>query len=133
MARTPGVLVEGIKDLRADLRAIDRALPKELTKALKTAAEEVLPTARALAPRRSGRLAASLRASGAGTKASIRSSLPYANAVHWGTGVRRGKAGPHNIAPKKFVVRAIDLNRDAVVDTLGDAIEDLARRHGWHR
>lgn len=132
MAATPGVLVEGIKDLRADIRAIDRALPKELTKALKAAAGEVLPTARALAPRRSGRLAASLRASGAGTKASIRSALPYANAVHWGTGARPNRQGPHNIAPRKFVVRAVDRKTDAVVDRLGDEIEALADRHGWH-
>lgn len=127
-----GVLTEGIKELRRDLKAIDKALPRELTKALKTAAEEVLPIARALAPRRSGRLAASLRASGASNRASIRSKLPYANAVHWGTGARIGKPGPHNIAASKFVVRAVDQRRDQVVDTLGDAIDDLAKRHGFH-
>ena len=130
--RGPGILVEGVKDLRRDLKALDKALPKELTKALKAAAEEVLPTARALAPKRSGRLAASLRASGAGNRASIRSRLPYANAVHWGTGTRPHRTGPHNIAPTKFVVRAIDQRSNDVVDRLGDEIEALAKRHGWH-
>lgn len=131
MANAPGILVEGVKDLRRDMRALDRALPKELTKALKTAAEEVLPTARALTRKRSGRLAASLKASGAGNRASIRSTLPYANAIHWGTGARPHRRGPHNIAPNKSVVHAIDRHRDDVVDRLGDEIEALAERHGW--
>lgn len=122
------VLTEGIRDLRRDLKALDKALPRELTKALKAAAEEVLPTARALAPKRSGRLASSLKASGAGNKASIRSALPYSNAVHWGTGRRAHLRGPHNIAPTKFVVRAIDQRSNAVVDRLGDEIEQLARK-----
>lgn len=126
------VHTQGLRDLRKDLKAIERTLPRELTHALKEAAEEVIPTARGLAPKRSGRLAASLKASAAGTKASIRSRLPYANAVHWGTGARRGKPGPHNIAPSKFITRAVDIKKDAVVDTLADAIEDLAKRHGFH-
>ena len=132
MANAPGVLTEGIKDLRRDMRALDKALPKELTKALKAAAEEVLPTARALAPKRSGRLASSLTASGAANRASIRSNLPYSNAVHWGTGARPNRPGPHNIRPTKFVVKAIDQKSNAVVDRLGDEIEALAKRHGWH-
>lgn len=135
MARTAAVLVEGVKDLRRDLRAIDKALPKELTKALKAAAEEVLPTARALAPKRSGRLASSLRASGAGNKASIRSPLPYANVQHWGGSVGRGRVGGRggstHINPTKFIVRAVDRHHEDVVDRLGDEIEALAERHGW--
>lgn len=125
------VQVEGLAKLRRDLRTMDRELGKELTRELKAAAEAVLPAARSLAPRRSGALAGSLRAAAAGNKASIRSRLPYANAVHWGTGARRGKPGPHNIAPRKFVVRAVDANQDRIVDVIGDRLEKFADRHGW--
>lgn len=126
------VQVEGLAQLRRDVRSMDKELGKELTRELKAAAEVVLPAARALTPKRSGKLAGSLRAAAAGNKASIRSSVVYANAVHWGTGVRRGKPGPHNIAPRKFVVHAVDANQDRIVEAMGDALEKFADRHGWH-
>lgn len=126
----PAIRTEGIKELRKDLKALGKAEPKELTKALKAAGELVLPAARALAPRQSGRLAASLRASGASNRVSIRSKLPYANAVHWGGTVGRQKTS--YIKASHFVLRAVDTKTDEIVNTIGDSIEELARRHGWH-
>jgi hypothetical protein len=61
------------------------------------------------APRRSGMLGASWRPGSAKTQAVVRfggSAVPYANAVHWGTGARPGKRGPHNIAPSLFATKA---------------------------
>lgn len=131
MADDVAVRVENMAAFRRDVRAMDKEMSRELTRELKAAGEVVLPAARALAPRRTGRLAASLRSAAAGNKVSIRSRLPYANAVHWGTGARRGKPGPHNITPKKFVVRAVDANQDRIVEAMGDAFERFARKHGF--
>lgn len=66
-------------------------------------------TAAAAAPRRSGMLAASWRPGSAKTQAVVRfggAVVPYANAVHWGTGARPGERGPHNIAPTLFATEA---------------------------
>jgi phage gpG-like protein len=124
------IRVEGLRDLRRDLKAIDKGLERELRDHLKEAAEAVLPTARALAPKRSGALAASLKATATGQRASIRSRLPYANAQHWG-----GTVGPKKtsyITGKHFVSRAVEMKQAVVVDKVGDGIDALARKHGFH-
>jgi hypothetical protein len=124
VAQKPGVTTEGIRDLQRDLRAIDRKLPREIDEALtKAVADVVLPRARQLAPRRSGRLAASLRA---GPDASVRSDLPYAGPIHWGWPARGIRAG-------LFAQRAFEERLDEAVDRLGDAVEDLAARNGFRR
>lgn len=61
------------------------------------------------APKRSGRLAASGRAGATARNVTVRfgsGGIPYANPVHWGTGARAGRRGPHNINPSLFAVRA---------------------------
>lgn len=63
----------------------------------------------ARAPRRSGLLASSWRPGSQKTQATVRFGggvVPYANAVHWGTGARPGRRGPHNIRPSLFATRA---------------------------
>jgi hypothetical protein len=39
---------------------------------------------------------------------------------------------PIHIKRHEFVARALDRQRDKVVDALGDGIERAARRNGWH-
>lgn len=66
-------------------------------------------TAAGRAPRRSGSLAASWRPGATKTQAVVRfgnASVPYANAIHWGTGPRPGKRGPHNIPGRQFATSA---------------------------
>ena len=120
------VQVIGLRDLRRDLKAIGQGLPRELTKAQKEAGEVIARRARELAPRRSGRLAASIKVSAAGTRVAVKSSLPYASPVHWGWRAR-------GIVGQPFLWQAVEEKRDEYVDALGDAIEALARRHGFHR
>jgi hypothetical protein len=63
----------------------------------------------ARAPRRSGLLAASWRPGSQKANATVRfggAGVPYANAVHWGTGPRPGRRGPHNIRPTLFATSA---------------------------
>lgn len=123
-----GVTTEGIRDLQRDLRAIDRKLPRELNKGMREGVSEaVLPTARRLAPVRSGRLRDSLRVGGTGARLYIRSTLPYFGPIHWGWPARNIRANP-------FVTQAIEERLDDVVEAMGDAAEDLARHHGFrHR
>lgn len=126
MAGKPAVTTHGLRELRRDLRAIDRQLPRELGKSLKGAAERVvLPRARSEAPRRSGRLADSLRVSARGTSVAVRSRLPYAGPIHWGWPA-------HNIEPRPFIETAADGAGERFVDELGDGLEELARRHGFN-
>ena len=90
------VRVEGLKRLRATMRkaSLDMTQLRDLNRA---AASRVAVVARNSTPRRSGRLAASLRSSAsqrAGTVKAGRKSIPYAGVVHWGWPKRNIKAQP---------------------------------------
>lgn len=116
------VRIEGLRDLRRDLRAMDRALPKQLNASLRAAMKPVIGAARA--PHLTGRLAASLRPFATARAAGVRSSLPYAAPIHWGWPRRNIKAQP-------FISEAAESRMDAIIDEVGDGIEDLAKRNGW--
>lgn len=97
--------------LRATLRRAGGDL-QDLRAANRRAVETVRPVAAALAPRRTGRLAATIRV-GATVRAGIlragRKTVPYAGAVHWGWATRPNPAkgvrgGP--IRPHPFMTRA---------------------------
>jgi phage gpG-like protein len=105
---------------------------RELGRSIREAADKVAVTAGALAPRRSGALAHSIRPYVSGAKASIGSTLPYAGVVHWG-GVIRPKGTPITFKPTEFISRAVDDHADELVEDIGDGIERAALRAGWHR
>lgn len=130
MAKAP-VQFDGLKELRRDLRAMSAKLEgRELTIALRAGAQEVATAASPLAPRRSGRLAASYRAGAAGSNAYVRSRLPYAAVQEFG-GVIRPKGAPITIRPQAAVTRALEAKTEAVVDRVANAVDLLALRHGW--
>lgn len=125
MAADFSIQVDGLKALRKDLKALDKHVSRELTGDLKEALMPVATRANALAPRGdTGKLASRTKAFAAGHRAGLRNTLPYANPIHWGWRAR-------GIEPDKFAVRAIDERGDQIVDDIGDAIEDHARRHGF--
>ena len=124
------VKVEGLADLRRDLRAIDRKLPRELNKAQREALKGTAIKAGQLAPKRGGRLAASIRPFATARAAGLRSPVVYANAHHWG-----GTVGPKKtsyIRPTFFAFRAVRGDLPEIVDRLGDAVEAVAKRHGFN-
>lgn len=86
MAEAPLVQVEGAARLRRTLRQAGDDLGD--LKAAHAAAAQIAATASAaLAPRASGRLAATIRSSGtktAGTLRAGRAAVPYAGPIHWG-------------------------------------------------
>lgn len=124
------VHVEGLRALRRDIRKMQPDTVRELRKVIKDAAQIVAEEARTRAPVRTGRLAGSIRATTSGDKGIVRSPLPYA-AVHEFGGTIRPKGAPIAIRGSHMVYGALDNKRDAVIDALGDGIENAARHNGW--
>jgi phage gpG-like protein len=131
VADTVAVTTKGLGELRRDLRRLEPLVDRELRDALREAGEKVAITAGALAPRRSGALAHSIRPFVSGARVSIGSTLPYAGVVHWG-GTIRPRGVPITFKPTEFVTRAAEDHADELVDDIGDGVERAARRAGWH-
>ena len=70
-------------------------------------ARQVAAVASSLAPRRSGRLAGSVKGNRAVAQAVIRSRLPYAGPIHWGWQSR-------GIRPNPFMVEAVNRTQPAI-------------------
>ena len=90
--------VKGARQLRSTLRAAGDNLA-DLKETHKRAAQVAADRAAALAPRSTGRLAASIRAAGTKTAGIVRAgnntTAPYAGPIHWGWRER-------NITPNTF-------------------------------
>jgi len=131
--------VEGLSEYRKALRALERGANRDLTKGLKDASRPILATAKATAPRsaitRPGyrHIGDTLKLSVRGNNLAITSNKPGARVIHWGGRHplfgNRDRWYPQRAQP--FIARAIDRNRDTVVDAIGDAIDEHARRLGW--
>lgn len=131
----PAVKVEGARELRRTLRTLSKDLTTDGFKDANGQVSQLVATAaRSGAPTRTGRLAASLRGNAAATNATVRAGgarAPYANAIHWGTGPRRGLRGPHNIRRRPFIWQAADRNQQRIEETYFDALESMVRKvHG---
>lgn len=102
------VQVEGARELRASLRRLGADV-NDFKATHAKVSSYVGAEGAGRAPRRTGTLAATWRPGQAATQATVRfggAVAPYANPVHWGTGPRPGKRGPHNIRPSLFAVNA---------------------------
>lgn len=133
----PAIKVVGLRDLRRDLRRLGPGALKELRSELRDSAQMVAAAAKPGARRRSGRFAGSIRGQGTNTGAVVRSRLPYANVVHWGgttgPGHERGPGqGSVRISPHPVIPEAADRLEGRIVEELGDGLERLFGRHGFH-
>lgn len=104
MAETEQARIEGLNEVLRDLHRFgDKDTPKAIRAANKQAAEVVVPTARAEAPRRSGRLAASVAAKATqkygAVKAGTAARVPYAGPIHFGWFRRHIRPNPFCTAP----------------------------------
>ena len=116
----------GLREFQRALRQIDPDLRKELREVQKEAAQIVAVTAAARAPRRTGRLAGSVRATATQKAGSVRAGgarLPYAGPIHFGWRAR-------NIRPQPFIYDALDARREQVVRKFESGIEGLFRKAG---
>lgn len=96
MAGRPVYRVEGGRKLRRTLRQAGDDL-QSLKQAHADAAAIAAKASSALAPKRTGRLANTIRSSGTNTAGIIRAGyarLPYAGPVHWGWKARNIKPNP---------------------------------------
>ena len=92
----PVVTVVGARELRKALKAVEGGLD-DLKATHDKIAQIVAPAGRRGAPRRTGRLAGSVRGSGTKTQAVVRAGgarLPYGGPIHWGWPARNIGAQP---------------------------------------
>lgn len=125
-SRNNAIRVEGLKQLQSDIRRTqDAELKKQLRTANKQAAQIVADEAQNLVPRRSGKLAATIKAKGGQRDAVVRagtgSRVPYAGPIHFGWTAR-------NIRPQPFMYEAQDKRRGEVIRFYEKAMEDLAKK-----
>lgn len=90
---TEAVEVEGLTTLRATLKVAARRVEDMSDPATRTAAF-LGSRGRTDAPRRTGRLAGSVRGNANGNDASVESGLAYANRTHWGYARYRQRPQP---------------------------------------
>lgn len=96
-----GVRIEGLNELVRTLKRAGADI-SELKEAHAKAGQIVATEAEAIAPRRSGRLAGTIRAARQVRRARVqagRASVPYAGPIHWGWPAR-------NIEPQPFLSEA---------------------------
>lgn len=121
------VRVDGLRELRSTLRKIDPASARALADEIKAAAGPIVREAQALAPRRTGRLQGSIRATSSGNRLSVGSRLPQANVLHWG-GTIRPRGVPITFERTEFITGPAERHRDEIPDRVGDAIERVWER-----
>jgi hypothetical protein len=114
------VQVLGAPELRRALRGMRDEL-RDLSRLHKTVAEIVRAQMANMAPRDSGQLAASLRASGTRKSATVKSTLIYAPVQHYGWAA-------HGISPTLFGDRAREASLGAVDAAYRSGIDDIIHR-----
>ena len=90
------VRIDGLRRLRRDFKALVGDLA-DFKAANAKALAVVVPAAAARAPRRTGRLAASVRGNRAANRATVLAggaTLPYVGPIHWGWPARKIEAQP---------------------------------------
>jgi len=117
--------VKGLKQIQREVRSVDRDLAKEMRAAGKSAAQIIADQGEIEAPKRTGRLAASVKSvaqtNSAAVKAGTAARVPYAEPVHFGWPARGIKANP-------FLYRAIAKTSDRAAAEYEKKIGELAGR-----
>lgn len=131
------VRVENLKATQRELRKLGNEDARQaIRKAGKTAAEKVVDAALPNVPVRTGRLKASVRSVASVTSAAGKAGgarVPYAPAVHWGTGPRAGQRGPHNIPRRAFLWDAQQRMLGEITEAYEDEIEDIVNQFRFEK
>jgi hypothetical protein len=126
----PTIKVEGARELAQALyNARDKELKKELRKVYRQSAQTVVRDARPRVPKRSGRLAKTLKAASSITRGWVTAGsneVPYAGPIHFGwpsrpNSARDWRGGP--IAPNPFLWDALDARRGEVQDAFEKGVQ----------
>jgi Bacteriophage HK97-gp10, putative tail-component len=137
MADNVAVHVEGLKEFRAALRDADRVLGIELRKALNEAGDIIVRDVQPDLPRRTGRLAVSLKAQSTQREGRVvlgSARVPYAGWIEFG-----GRIVQHSrqrIIEREFIPRgrwlfpSAERNRGRIINVMDGKVDELARRAG---
>lgn len=131
--RRQPVRIEGVQELRKKIRGITDDLDRDGAKgALKDlnldAAKVVEGKATAIIPRRTGKLASTLRAAGTQRQARVRAGYRrqgynYAGPIHFGWYAQ-------GIRPQPFLYDALDARRNQVLEVYDAGIDRLIKQYG---
>lgn len=123
----PGkIQIQGLKETQKALRDLSDDLKTEMKSTHKQAAEIVVGAARQVAPFRTGRLAASIRAAAVMTGGRVRvgsAAVPYAGPIHFGWPARR-------IVPQPFIYDVLDGRRNEIAQLYAHRITGLIDQYG---
>lgn len=115
-----------VTGIRESVRKLERlgAQTSDLKGAFRKVGDNVTKVARRLAPKRTGRLAASIRPSNAKNRSVIRAgraSVPYAGPIHWGWPKR-------NIAAQPFLADAVEQEQDRSLTIIEAELQRIVRQ-----
>ncbi len=122
MAGRPGVQVVGAAKLRRELKRAGLSV-QDLKDAHRKIAEDVAKEAEPNAPRRTGRLAGTVRAAGTASASIVRvgrATVPYAGPIHWGHKSR-------GITAQPWISEAAESEFDHAQDVVLDALQAIIR------
>ena len=131
MQAQSGVKVIGTKELYRSLKVIGTP-QREINAANRDAAQGILRDAKSLTPKRTGKLLRTVKISATAKSVAIQAgnegSVPYANPIHWGWSKSAKTGQRKNIKPQPFLARALNYNRDEILQRYYDQMEALITR-----
>lgn len=116
--------VTGLREVVRSLEQLGVAV-SDLKGAFRKIGQNVVTDAQSLAPKRSGALAASIKASNTKNKSIVRAGsarVPYAGVIHWG--------GYNNIESHPFLTDAVTRQESKSVEIMDDELASLIRKYG---
>lgn len=126
--------IEGLKDFQAALRDAEEGLQKQLRVVFNEAADAVVASARPFIPRRSGRLAGTLKASSGQREASVKLGgvkTPYAGFIEFGGRVGRRRSVIRRFVPGgRSLYPAVQREEGQLTDIMARGLERLADEAG---
>lgn len=128
MAEAITVKVEGLRETAAALKKLEGGLD-DLKDANNALGSEIAARASALAPRRTGALASTIKANRAAKKVSIKAGsarVPYAAVIEYGWNAR-------NIQAQPYLRKAAFENRDYIVNKYEEGIKDVIKKYDFDR
>lgn len=117
--------IDGLREVQRDLRRLGDDTKSEMKETHRQAAEIVVRGAIRLVPKRTGRLALSIKALATQSSGRVRAgsaSVPYAGPIHFGWPARK-------IAPQPFIYDALDPRRDEIRRLYEDRINELVEKY----
>lgn len=129
-----GVEVQGLREFSKALKSLDRELPIELRKGMNSIAKVVADSARTQVPKRSGKLANSIRPSSTQRVGKVtmgNAKVPYAGFIEYGGAVGRKKSVKRAFKKDgRYLRPAYEANRERVQAEMVELVDRTIRKAG---